>query len=309
MRKITIIVLSLMLCFGSFAQNNSVNNDYHPLVQEGKVWSVSSLSKPCHQLWYDEYTSHLVFSGDTIIEGKSYKKMYASDKSNPIFPQDWWFYCFMREDVDRKIYSKYSVNSDDMFLYDFSLQIGDTVPRSSSIYISNITYETMLNGENRRTLWLSDDSKGEFWIEGIGSNRGVYSPLCVPTTNNYSSYMCALKCFFEKGESLIDSEEEFWNLGVYFPVPCKLVYTKVESYCDNNKVVNIFPSPANDYLYIDNTNIEISNISLISIQGQIVKKFKSNITQLDISDVPSGIYFIKINSSRENFIQKVLIMK
>jgi len=57
----------------------------------------------------------------------------------------------------------------------------------------------------------------------------------------------------------------------------------------------VYPNPANDYVIIE-TFADNALISLINIQGKIIKEIKSSGNQyrMDISNIPSGIYFIRV---------------
>ena len=74
------------------------------------------------------------------------------------------------------------------------------------------------------------------------------------------------------------------------------------------KKFNVFPVPANDFLKIKNiNNIGIKSISLINTTGQVIKRFGSAKTQLDVSEISSGIYFLKISYKDGAVIEKVII--
>ena len=63
-----------------------------------------------------------------------------------------------------------------------------------------------------------------------------------------------------------------------------------------NKNIKVYPNPATDYIMIE-TPANNSLISLINVQGKIIKEVKNTGYQfsMDISTIPSGIYFIRID--------------
>jgi uncharacterized protein (TIGR02145 family) len=71
--------------------------------------------------------------------------------------------------------------------------------------------------------------------------------------------------------------------------------------------INIYPNPSSDFIVIDGLNND-NSIEIVNLQGQVVKNLKvSNIkTTLEISELPKGIYFIRINSNEELHISKFL---
>ena len=70
---------------------------------------------------------------------------------------------------------------------------------------------------------------------------------------------------------------------------------------DRNGVV-LYPNPTANVLYIDNKSGQsISNIELYSINGSKVKQLKTNdaLTEIAVSDLQSGIYFVKIEMNNQ----------
>lgn len=74
-----------------------------------------------------------------------------------------------------------------------------------------------------------------------------------------------------------------------------------------NDSFKIYPNPAKDFINIQ-TDEEIISITIYSKTGQIVKNIKTNSKKLDISNIPSGIYTLKIETNNgiltENFSKK-----
>jgi len=73
-------------------------------------------------------------------------------------------------------------------------------------------------------------------------------------------------------------------------------------------VANVFPNPAHEYLKVvaDRT---IDNIYLMNIVGQKVaeKSVNGTSTQLNLSGITSGVYFLRIECNGQVSTQKVLI--
>ncbi|RYD97662.1 MAG: T9SS type A sorting domain-containing protein [Sphingobacteriales bacterium] len=76
--------------------------------------------------------------------------------------------------------------------------------------------------------------------------------------------------------------------------------------------VSIFPNPASDYLYVALKD-QTSNvtISIFSVQGKLIKTIKSEqgqSVQLNIRDIPEGLYLVSIsagNNHQSRLLQKV----
>lgn len=71
---------------------------------------------------------------------------------------------------------------------------------------------------------------------------------------------------------------------------------------------SIYPNPANDVIYIKNTNNSIIDfIHLIDLSGKIIKTYKNNTSNLDISNVSSGTYLLFIQTSHQKTVKKIII--
>ncbi len=74
--------------------------------------------------------------------------------------------------------------------------------------------------------------------------------------------------------------------------------TNIEEFVSNNKSVEVYPNPASDFIYFntktDNTNYEIFN----SVGNSLMKGIMS--TSIDISQLPTGVYFAKLTSGYEH---------
>jgi hypothetical protein len=78
---------------------------------------------------------------------------------------------------------------------------------------------------------------------------------------------------------------------------------------DSNSIENaikLFPNPVSEMLNIENTtNNNVSNVSIYSISGALVKEINSqnSIQTIPVSDLQTGLYFVKIqvNDEVKNF--------
>ncbi len=73
--------------------------------------------------------------------------------------------------------------------------------------------------------------------------------------------------------------------------------------------IKIYPNPAKENLTIELTESNISQrttISFYNIQGQLCKQILSNQskTEVDIKDLSTGLYVVKLNNEKESFISK-----
>uniref|UniRef100_UPI004049BBD4 T9SS type A sorting domain-containing protein n=1 Tax=Flavobacterium sp. TaxID=239 RepID=UPI004049BBD4 len=78
-----------------------------------------------------------------------------------------------------------------------------------------------------------------------------------------------------------------------------------QNFNQNNLEVSLYPNPANNVLNIEMTN-EVKSIEIYNIQGQKVKA--ANQKQINVSDLASGMYMIRIQDT-ENAVSTKKFMK
>lgn len=78
-----------------------------------------------------------------------------------------------------------------------------------------------------------------------------------------------------------------------------------------NSKIKIFPNPATDEINIISTDLQITEIVLISSSGQRLNSFKYSdgisAKNINISKLSSGLYFLKIRAKNGKFITKSII--
>lgn len=74
-----------------------------------------------------------------------------------------------------------------------------------------------------------------------------------------------------------------------------------------NEAVSMYPNPVENYLTI-RSNLPITRVQVYSLLGDLIKDVNTNFLRIDLRDVNSGIYMIKIHSN-QFFVTKKLIKK
>jgi len=74
-----------------------------------------------------------------------------------------------------------------------------------------------------------------------------------------------------------------------------------------NDVVSMYPNPVENYLTV-RSNSPITKVEVYSLLGDLVKNVKTNFSRIDLRNLNSGIYMIKIHSN-QFFVTKKLIKK
>jgi len=90
----------------------------------------------------------------------------------------------------------------------------------------------------------------------------------------------------------------------------KLFFTKVTLGIENidlDNLVKIFPNPANEYLTIKSSTVPILEVSIYSIQGKEILVKTTNFDNIDVSDLDSGVYVIKLKTDASILTKKIIL--
>ncbi len=74
----------------------------------------------------------------------------------------------------------------------------------------------------------------------------------------------------------------------------------------NQETINIYPNPSSDFIYINSKDSDNYTISLFNILGKLIIDKKINLQQLNLSNLPNGQYFLKIESESGIINEKIL---
>ena len=86
-------------------------------------------------------------------------------------------------------------------------------------------------------------------------------------------------------------------------------YLSTNSYNSISRVA-VYPNPSSNGIININAEIQLDEIDLISINGQVLQQIKNPVIQSNtytISNLPKGFYFLKLSSASNSVIKKMLI--
>ncbi len=299
MRKILLQLLIMMLF-------KSGNAQYYPLPMTNAQWiyygGINLLSCPsCIFVNYMYYTA-----GDTLINSISYVKI--SKMENPNLNNVAQYPTFtgaIRQDTtNRKIYIVLADSSYEDLLYDFSLQVGDTIKSVLHKLAQNcfgFNVETVLsidsvsvNGNFHRRFNVSGSCGSPSYIEGIGSSYGLIFP------NRMDNLESHLSCTKVNGQT-------------YFPSTssnCNLINNLDDKYSEHKIICS--PNPFSNFLNIKSaytTQLPFV-ISIYDIFGnQILSQVSETENVLiDLNKYSTGTYILKINYENISLYKKLVKM-
>ncbi|MFI5204640.1 MAG: T9SS type A sorting domain-containing protein [Flavobacteriales bacterium] len=261
---------------------------YHPFPDSNATWNYY-LDPNCMLMgtvW--EYYS-VTYSGDTSINSQTYHKLttpyidaYFSGLCSPVTFFVGYRGAIRQDTLVKKVFFVAPGDTTEELLYDFTLQVGDTVQGylTSPPYPNDtvISIDSVLIGSSYRKRWFINSCYPIYLIEGIGSTYGLieYSPNCLPDAWTYS-----LTCFQQNGQTLYPNTS----------TTCELI-TSVNPANENENKITVFPNPSNGSVTVQfDQTIEI--IQLTDLTGKIILNQKLNSqTSFQIDHLLSGTYIL-----------------
>ena len=272
------------------------------IVDNENLWSI--LTGHCQPEYTTYTTSFFKFDNDTIIDGKLYQMVFISEDE---FHEEWFFYgSFVREENKKVYYREYY--GEEGLIYDFNLQLGDTVvlnnPRAASEVILTLTeIDSVETTDGYRERWkLTNDEFEipEYWIEGIGSMAGV-----INSTTEIFGGLC--------GTYILLCEEENENT-IYQNPQYEHCYYLLLGDDDDIKTeslpFNVIYRQSIKQIDIEFNTSEKRLVMITSIQGQPVGKTQSSDAHLSfsLSGKNTGLYIINVLQNNNKLVSKKIMV-
>ncbi len=301
--------LNLLLLFGGLLFQVSFSQNYVSFPTESAHWNCLFW----HQ-WEPDYyyltNYQYLQQGDTLLKGTNYKKIYLKQ----VDLQEQAIYIGgLREDSEKQIFffpasttistpgpHSFPNDTTEHLLYTFNnLSIGMVLPiNSEQVTIKVMGIDSVFMGNEFRKRYEIQDSVmfgPEFWIEGIGSIKDLLSPFTYEFEWQYFTL-----CYGDINTYYINSPNG--NDSCHYST-----YTGIEEY-EHNKI-KVFPNPASDFLRIETPFVGMTiNANIYSIQGQLLlrQEFVAQQTELDISRLNSGIYYLQIITGNDKIMTRFI---
>lgn len=289
----TLYLLFIALLFSA----NTIAQTYIPLPDTNVVWSVD--------------TSKITVSGDTVLNAVSYNKYYVTADTS-LAPNSYQLAGLVRQDsVNKKVFGILPGQSAEQLMYDFSLNVGDTITVYSIGFIHpgpNLVKviakdSVQINSTYRQRLTLTGyvypNILIEYWTEGLGSSYGPLNPglSCVCITDIcYPNLLCQ-----QQNGSIVYMNPLFNSC--YYENNCTVGLHEKES----NRI-RLFPNPATDHITVDNTDA-IKSVELYNVTGEKQTKysFERNSKKIYFTHLPDGIYFLKITAADGVYFERFVL--
>lgn len=302
--------ISMFLLFGVILLQISFSQNYVHFPTNSANWNCLFW----HQWQPDIYyltNYQYIQQGDTILKGKNYHKIFCKETDSP---NSSFFIGGIREDSLKQIFffpasihinnpgtHSFPNDTTEHLLYSFNnLHIGDSLAINTSYTKIKVTsIDSVLLGMNYRKRYGIQNGRlffgNEYWIEGIGSTKDLLSPFTEEFEWKYYTL-----CYSDINTYYINSPNGMDSCH----------YSKPLGVSDNEATsIKVYPNPVNDILNIvtpfDDTKI---NANIYNIQGQLLleKTILTKQTELDISNLNSGIYFLQIKAGNEKIMTRFI---
>ncbi len=273
------LVLFEIISFKSQAQlsNYFANNP---------VWRINSSCSAPYPCVRDDQAEYRVIT-DTLMDGEIWHKMQRqgistySYFSSPPIPEG----CsgtfsiseqsgFLRQD-SMKIYFRTQFNPTQYLVYDFNLEVGDSLPITTinfqDFLVVNAVDSVLIGASWRRRMFFND---GASWlIEGIGHNAGLLESI-PPMLECAHSFICF------KLDSVIEFQENIGN--------CEIPNSTQEIKCPQWKLLTDISG--NSWKIIGPK--ETDHLALIDLSGNLIPAISwSNTTcEIQLSNYSQGMY-------------------
>lgn len=280
-------LIYLIILFLTYSICNA--QTYYPFHTDSATWTVVEYGYGTFPP--ETGTWHFGLSGDTILNGLTYSKIYYNEGSlgfinpEPEFNlQTAFYYGAFREDAAKKIWFRYPIDTADILYYDFALNLGDTFcfnyqPCGALCHPVSLIDSILINGNYRRQIHFDYGGQSEIWIEGIGSAFGSW-----------------------KGEWCFIGNIS-WELNCY-----RVTGTHVYGICNYPTYINetseihslkVFPNPFLNQLNLKLTDNEHATILLYDFLGQqVLQQIFTTSSKINTEQLADGIYSYELRSNK-----------
>lgn len=165
--------------------------------------------------------------------------------------------------------------------------------------------------KNDGTLWAwGSNTYGQL---GDGTTTGKINPIQIGSSTNWS-FIAAGGAF----SLALNDDGELWTWGANFfgqlgdgSFNPKSIPTLINCAALNvpdtrtRNAFNIYPNPSQKIINIDVDKIgEVNRIFIVNNVGQYCSELKKNTKEINIENLPNGIYFISIETEKGNYVSK-----
>ena len=177
----------------------------------------------------------------------------------------------------------------DIIDYSFTEQTG-----AATINANTNTIDIEVNSNSN----LNNLTATFYLSSGASAKIASVTQVSGSTVNDFSTGSLVYSITAEDGTTVED-----WTVNVTKEVVANI-------FDNSNNTVNVYPNPAQDFIKISNLNFDINTILILDITGKVMKQINThnliNERTINISELKSGIYFIRFISQNNYQIKQIV---
>lgn len=304
------IVLFITFCFLTNFQLKA----QHRYLADNPIWIVNSSCNP-YPCSSKTSTIYYYLNGDTIIGSYSYHKVFRKEFGeyicigpNPVtyFGSNDTIHpvAYLRDTLKQIRKWDEFLNSDTL-LYNFDLNIGDTIPNAAYGFTTVDSIDSIpVSNYFRKRFKLSNPDCSTYLFEGIGNSNGFLEPVICINVSSDCGY--TLTCY--------GFNDTAWYPNYSSSSPCiiPVIPLGITEHKKNSQTseITIFPNPTSSTFIINSDGRKIENIKIINLLGELLYQSDriNSKFETDISFLLKGIYIIQIQTDN-GIIGKKIIKK
>lgn len=159
------------------------------------------------------------------------------------------------------------------------LNCSDNLLTNLDISQNNLLTFLMCHNNQLTCLNVNNGNNTNLNVFMVNNNPNL---LCIEVDNDVFSSANWVDTNYYKFDNIASFSNNCMN-------PCTVGIDEVEL-----PEIGIYPNPTSYQITIDYGGFQIKAISIINTSGKLVKTFFSNIKTINVSDLPNGIYFLKL---------------
>ncbi len=261
-----------------------IHGDYTQYVYHQQHWNGSENV---------ETYGKVIWSGDTIINGESYTRMFGGGVS---------YYGGIREDVGTQ--QRYFIDSYDVehnITISPFLSVG-TILTDSSVYLNAFRAYTFINSDpNYDTLMITHvDSI----LETNGNYSVTYHMECLPLPNVYFEYNTYRGLLMVQGFEFSESQYCYREDGEQTPPGQETPWTPMcDLGVDEKELlkIDLFPNPSSESLNISGDLQRITDLVIYDLNGKMIKQVPLSdvYSGVSLKELEKGIYLLSVNEHQK----------
>jgi hypothetical protein len=243
-------------------------------------------------LYHDQnFLSHFAY------DDKSAESAYGINTNGAMLAYE---FKLNRPDTLRAIQMYFPQMLDSVSDIPFKLTIWKDINGQGNVLYQQDVYPVHTENGNYHTYYLDSlfQLVGTFYV-GWEQTTDDLLNIGLDKNNNANEYM-----YYNVGSGWLNSS----YLGSWMIRPILSMNQIVSNVPNKNNTYRVYPNPATHNLFIESTD-NSNLISIYTLNGILIRKFKYNlnIIQIDVNDIASGAYILKISNDSGVNYQKILI--